>query len=237
MESKHLLPKYLQISELILEEIRGLQEGDKLTSELMLKENYQCSRSTIRSAIAYLIERGYLVSKQGIGNIVTIPMLREEVEPELSFTQDVDKKGLKHKTIIEKVDFLKSAFVANIFGVAADECFAVISRRRYVNDALAVLEDTYLLQSTFNLLNIEHVEQVGLYRALDDIGKSGEMSIKEKLTPIILNEEQCKIFEVNEPTPMMSVIRIGSNENGVFEYTVSITDSGILEFTRNMKRG
>lgn len=76
-----------------------------------------------------------------------------------------------------------------------------------------------------------------MYRALDDIGKSGEMSIKEKLTPIILNEEQCKIFEVNEPTPMMSVIRIGSNENGVFEYTVSITDSGILEFTRNMKRG
>ncbi|ADO50340.1 GntR family transcriptional regulator [[Enterobacter] lignolyticus] len=237
MESKHLLPKYLQVSELILEEIRGLQEGDKLTPELMLKEKYQCSRSTIRSAIAYLIERGYLVSKQGIGNIVTIPMLREEVEPTLSFTQDVDKKGLEHKTIIEKVDFIKSGFIANVFGIAADEEFAVISRRRYVNDYLAVLEDTYLLKSTFNLLDIGHVEQVGLYRALDDIGMTGEMSIKEKLTPIILNEEQSKIFDVNEPTPMMSVIRIGSNEHGVFEYTVSITDAGILEFTRNMRRG
>lgn len=237
MESKHLLPKYLQVSELILEEIRGLQEGDKLTPELMLKEKYQCSRSTIRSAIAYLIERGYLVSKQGIGNIVTIPMLREEVEPTLSFTQDVDKKGLEHKTIIEKVDFIRSGFIANVFGIAADEEFAVISRRRYVNDYLAVLEDTYLLKSTFNLLDIGHVEQVGLYRALDDIGMTGEMSIKEKLTPIILNEEQSKIFDVNEPTPMMSVIRIGSNEHGVFEYTVSITDAGILEFTRNMRRG
>lgn len=237
MESKHLLPKYLQVSELILEEIRGLQEGDKLTPELMLKEKYQCSRSTIRSAIAYLIERGYLVSKQGIGNIVTIPMLREEVEPTLSFTQDVDKKGLEHKTIIEKVDFIRSGFIANVFGIAADEEFAVISRRRYVNEYLAVLEDTYLLKSTFNLLDIGHVEQVGLYRALDDIGMTGEMSIKEKLTPIILNEEQSKIFDVNEPTPMMSVIRIGSNEHGVFEYTVSITDAGILEFTRNMRRG
>lgn len=237
MQSKHLLPKYVQISDLILDEIRGLNEGDKLTSELVLKERYQCSRSTIRSAIAHLIERGYLISKQGIGTIVTEPKLREDSEQSLSFTQEVDLKGLPHYTIIEDVKQLKSQSVADIFGVKSDSFFTVITRKRYVDQSLAVLEDTYLLSSLFEKLDIEHLGKVGLYKALDDIDFTGEMKIQEKLTPIILDDKQSETFGVNETTAMMSVLRIASISELVFEYTVSITDPTILEYTRNMKRG
>lgn len=235
--SNHLLPRYLQVAEEILKEIRELKEGDRLTSEVSLTARHDCSRSTIRSAIANLVERGYLVSKQGIGNIVTIPKMREYKEQHLSFTQEMTSRGLKHHTSIVNVATLAAPSVAEAFELDPTTSFVVFTRHRFIDDQLAVLEDSYIQEDLFNQIDKSFVERYGLYAALEKIGMTNSMSVTEKLNPIILNEEQSKVFNVNGTTAMMSVVRTAANEHGVFEYTVAITDPTILEFTRHLTRG
>lgn len=237
MESNNLIPKYVQIAELILLAIKTLNEGTKLSSEHELCSQFDVSRSTVRQAIGLLVKRGYLEPKQGIGNIITIPKMREYKEEHLSFTREMDSKGLKHKTIITSVETITDAHLADIFKLPHDTEFVALSRDRFINNKLAIVEVSNIQKTLLLNLDEQNIQECGLYAELDKTGITLAMSIEEKLKPVILNDEQLSKFSCEGPTAMMSVERIASNSNGIFEYTLAITNPNILEFTRNLTRG
>lgn len=59
-----------QVAESLLARIGGLPDGSRLPTELQLMEEYAVSRTTIRSAVSALVERGMLVRRQGMGTFV-----------------------------------------------------------------------------------------------------------------------------------------------------------------------
>lgn len=65
-------PRYILVKEEIERSIRDkeLLPGDKLTSEPMLAQTYNVSRSTLREAIKMLQKEGVLISKNGVGTYV-----------------------------------------------------------------------------------------------------------------------------------------------------------------------
>lgn len=74
-------PLYRQLSSLIEEQIRTrvLRAGDRLESELALAERYGVSRITVRQAIGDLVQRQFLVRKQGKGTFVSQPAVRHDL--------------------------------------------------------------------------------------------------------------------------------------------------------------
>lgn len=64
------LPIYLQIKNIMIEEIKDLKVNDPIPSECVLAENYDASRMTVRRAIDQLVDEGYLYRDAKRGTFV-----------------------------------------------------------------------------------------------------------------------------------------------------------------------
>ena len=76
------VPLYYQVATRLQELIeRGeLAVGSKLPNEVDLAERLGVSRPTMRHAINYLVERGMLFRKRGVGTQIVHPKVRRPVE-------------------------------------------------------------------------------------------------------------------------------------------------------------
>lgn len=64
------LPIYLQIKNIMIEEIKDLKVNYPIPSERVLAENYDASRMTVRRAIDELVDEGYLYRDAKRGTFV-----------------------------------------------------------------------------------------------------------------------------------------------------------------------
>ena len=73
------MPKYQRIAEWLQQKIADgtYGPGDKLPSEQELREQFDVSRQTVRSALAVLEEEGLIYGRQGSGNFVRDPTEEE----------------------------------------------------------------------------------------------------------------------------------------------------------------
>ena len=74
-------PLYLQLEEILRQEILSgsRREGDKLSTENELVEQYKVSRITVRRAVEELCEEGLVVRHPGKGTFVTGVVMRNDL--------------------------------------------------------------------------------------------------------------------------------------------------------------
>ncbi len=72
MLPSHSLPIYIQISEMLIRDIRAgrLQDGERLPPERDMAKQFGISVGTLRKALADLAEKGLLKRRQGSGNYI-----------------------------------------------------------------------------------------------------------------------------------------------------------------------
>jgi GntR family transcriptional regulator len=101
-------PLYAQTIEAMLELLTkgGLNAGDKLPTEAKLAQQLGISRSTLRVALGYLENRGYISRRTGIGTFVAAPVLSHDPE---GFLNPLDRL----ETILEYAE--RSGFEVSIF--------------------------------------------------------------------------------------------------------------------------
>ena len=76
------VPLYFQVAEQISEAIRrgDLTPGSRLDNEILLADRLGLSRPTVRQAIQYLVDKGLLVRKRGVGTQVVHGQVKRSVE-------------------------------------------------------------------------------------------------------------------------------------------------------------
>lgn len=76
------IPLYFQVAEQISEAIRrgDLIPGSRLDNEILLADRLGLSRPTVRQAIQYLVDKGLLVRKRGVGTQVVHGQVKRSVE-------------------------------------------------------------------------------------------------------------------------------------------------------------
>ena len=115
------VPLYFQVAEELQRLIRSdeLPAGSKLTNEIALADQLGVSRPTMRRAIQYLVDRGLLVRKRGVGTQV----VRSQVSRSLELTSlydDLQRAGREPRTKVLSADKVEAAeAVARSLGVAA----------------------------------------------------------------------------------------------------------------------
>src|SRR5262245_8981786 len=77
--------------------------GGRLANEVDLAERLGVSRPTMRKAIAYLVERGMLVRKRGVGTQIVQPKVRRPVELS-SLYDDLAKSGQVPSTVVRLLE-------------------------------------------------------------------------------------------------------------------------------------
>lgn len=142
MDATTALPKYIQISEMLIREIAAghLADGARLPPEREMAETLGISVGTLRKALGDLAEKGMLARVQGSGNYV------RQVPADASLyaffrLERLEGGGLPTATVLS-VDRLPKADVVPDFGAAQDA--HRIRRLRYLGADLIALEEIWL---------------------------------------------------------------------------------------------
>lgn len=93
------VPLYFQVAQELERRIMTgeIPAGTRLENEVVLAGRLGLSRPTLRQAIEYLVDRGMLVRKRGVGTQVVRPRVRRPVELS-SLYDDLDRVGEQPRT-------------------------------------------------------------------------------------------------------------------------------------------
>jgi GntR family transcriptional regulator len=91
------IPLHHKLKEILRQQIvtNQLSAHERLPSERELCDQYNISRTTVRRALADLLNEGLIYTTVGKGTYVAAPQMKEQLQPLSSFTEDITRRGLQ----------------------------------------------------------------------------------------------------------------------------------------------
>lgn len=165
------VPLYFQVAQELqrLIEHGELPAGSKLGNEIHLADDLGVSRPTMRRAIEYLVQRGLLVRKRGVGTQVVRAQVRRPLEL-TSLHDDLLGSGRRPRTRVLTLELLPAEEdVAAALGVPVGGDVVHLRRLRYADDEPIALMTNYLPPDLLDA-DVEELERRGLYDLLRAAG-------------------------------------------------------------------
>ena len=161
------VPLYFQVAQHLehLIESGELPTGARLENEIDLADQLGLSRPTMRRAIAYLVDRGLLVRKRGVGTQVAHAKVRRQVEL-TSLYDDLDKASRAPSTRV--LSFSREPLpeeLAPDLGLPAGSDVYAFERLRHADGEPLALMRNYVPAGLL-ALTAEDLEAHGLYNLL-----------------------------------------------------------------------
>jgi DNA-binding GntR family transcriptional regulator len=169
------VPLYFQVAQVIEAAILDgrLQPGTRFDNEVQLAEQLGLSRPTMRRAMQYLVDKGLLVRRRGIGTLVVQPKVRRPLGLS-SLYEDLASSGQKPTTTVLSLDVAPApAVVAQALGIAVDSPVTVLIRLRSAGGTPIARMANYLPHTIPGLadgLTREALETHGLYQVIRGLG-------------------------------------------------------------------
>jgi DNA-binding GntR family transcriptional regulator len=212
------VPLYYQVaSHLVgLIESETLPVGTRFENEVDLADQLGVSRPTMRRAMHYLVERGMVVRKRGVGTLVVHPRVRRTIELSSLF-DDLAKAGRRPVTVVRALDVVPAAGVAAELGVGEDEPIYHLERVRYADgEPLAILINS-IPTSVVNL-TIEDLTAHGLYNLLRAAGREPR-NATQVIGARIATAADARMLEERRGAALLTMARTAFDVNGrVVEY-------------------
>jgi GntR family transcriptional regulator len=133
IDHKSPVPLHAQAEALLRKMIEEPQfkNGEFLPNEVDLAKKLGISRNTIRQSLNKLVFEGLLVRKKGVGTTVADRSVSSKVTNWLSFTQEMEAKGLVPETFEIQVSWvLPIPEVCQVFGIPANREILKLVRLR-----------------------------------------------------------------------------------------------------------
>jgi DNA-binding GntR family transcriptional regulator len=165
------VPLYYQVAQVLEQAIEAgeLTPGQRLDNEIALAESLGLSRPTMRRAIQYLVDRGLLVRKRGVGTQVVHRAVRRPIEL-TSLYDDLATEGRNPRTDVLRLEEIPASDnLAHVLGVPAGTPVLAMERLRYADDApLAVLRN--YLPAGMVTITEQGLRDTGLYQTMRSVG-------------------------------------------------------------------
>ena len=213
---------------------------EMLPSENTLIQEYDCSRNTVRRAIADLVTDGYVQSMQGKGVLVIYqPALQTSftIGGIESFKESAVRNNLKSETkVIHFAELVVDQKIAQKTGFNIGDEIYYLQRLHYLDGKALILNHNYFLKSVAVDLTVEIAEK-SIYDYLENtlgvnIVTSRRIMTVEKMTQI---DE--KYLDLGDYNCMAVVSSQTYNSDGVmFEFTQSRHRPDYFSFQDNAIR-
>ncbi len=171
------VPLYFQVATRLQQLIEDgeMPVGGRLQNEVELATRLGVSRPTMRRAIQYLVERGMLVRKRGVGTQIVHPKVRRPVELS-SLYDDLAKSGQQPHTEIRLFEIKPAPdYIADALGVPDGTEIAWFERLRHAGgEPLAIMHNAVPVDVL--PLRREDLETRGLYELLRAAGRVPRMA-------------------------------------------------------------
>src|SRR5208283_2099835 len=181
--------------------------ADVLPGERELSRMFEVSRTTLRRAIAGLIEEGVLVHRHGAGTFVR--RSQTHVEQPLSrltsFTEDMRLRGLAASSkVIERGAFLPTPEESMMLDIALSETVFRLSRLRLADGVPMAIE-----RAAVPVRFLGSAEGVGhsLYAALEAAGFRPVRAV-QRLRAVLVGAAEAALLEIPEGSPALDIHRV-----------------------------
>ena len=165
------IPIYFQVATQLQKLIESdvIPVGTRFENEVDLAERLGVSRPTMRRAMQYLVERGMVVRKRGVGTQVVHPKVRRTIELS-SLYDDLAKSGRAPSTVVRSFTIAPAAMgVAAELGITEGDDVSHFERVRYADgEPLAIMTNS--IPCSVVKLDRESLEKHGLYNLLRAAG-------------------------------------------------------------------
>jgi DNA-binding GntR family transcriptional regulator len=208
------VPMYYQVAQQLEHAIEAgeLAPGARLDGELALASQLGVSRPTLRRAIEYLVDRGYLVRRRAVGTQVVHPKVRRPVEL-TSLYDDLSASRKDPRTTVLSLERVQATDrVAHALGLEDGVEVVAMERLRYADDQpLAIMRNW--LPVGLVALEREQLERTGLYQLMRSAGinlhlASQTVGARGASTP------EARLLQAHKGEPLLTMSRTTYNENG-----------------------
>lgn len=208
------VPLYFQVAQQIESMIdQGeLPPGSRLDNEIQLADQTGLSRPTMRQAIQYLVDKGLLVRKRGVGTQVVHGMVKRPVALS-SLYDDLSHANQKPGTEVLSVET-----------VAADDAVAVALRltpghavvhlqrvRSAQGEPLAIMHNW--LPTGLTELTPERLERHGLYELLRSAGVNMRVA-NQRIGARAATAHEARLLHEKRGAPLLTMSRTTYDDNG-----------------------
>jgi DNA-binding GntR family transcriptional regulator len=225
------IPLYFQVATKLQELIENgeLPVGTRLENEVDLADQLRVSRPTLRRAIQYLVERGMLVRKRGVGTQVVHPKVRRPVEL-TSLYDDLAKAGRSPRTEILAFDVIPASdTVASALGVADGTEVTWIERIRYAGEEPLALMHNAVPVHVLRPRREELAER-GLYELLREVGSAPRIA-NEVIGARAATAAEARILGETRGAPLLTMSRTAWDATGrAVEYGSHIYRASLYSF-------
>jgi GntR family transcriptional regulator len=208
------VPMYYQVAQQLEHAIETgeLPPGTRLDSELALATQLGVSRPTLRRAIEYLVDRGYLVRRRAVGTQVVHPKVRRPVELS-SLYDDLTASRKDPRTKVLSLEAAPASDrVAHALGLEDGTDVLAIERLRYADGQPLAIMRNWLPLGLVDL-DAGRLEGAGLYQLMRSAGitlhlASQTIGARGASTP------EAKLLHAVKGEPLLTMERTTYNENG-----------------------
>ena len=225
MVSDNKIPRHLFIQQDLLKKIQSGEyaQGQLIPKESELTDIYQVSRPTVRQAIQFLVNDGFLERRKRRGTIVKQQKINQEFTHIIeSYDSEMNRKGLHPttKVLTFKVDKATSE-IANHLAINELDAIYKLVRLRYAENKPIVLVTTYLpVKLLPNFLHNDFKHQK-LYSVLEKMNLP-IVQIRRKLDVLKCDETTSDLLDIEEGDPIFYFHSVGySHDRTPIEYSIS----------------
>ena len=226
-------PLYYQLAEIILSEIenKNLKENDKLLTEREYAKKYELSRATVRQALAYLEEKGYVYKIQGCGTLVSSKVIQQKLLKVYSFTEEMKKLGkLPESKILSLKKISNNEKIAKELNLTIEDEIFELERLRMADKEIIMYEQTYMPVKKMPNLSKKELLISPLYDIIQSKYKINFNKVLERFSVFKADKNIADILQVNKNSPLIKLQRWTYSGMEIIEYTVSLVRGDRFEF-------
>jgi GntR family transcriptional regulator len=208
------VPMYYQVAQQLEQAIESgeLPPGSQLDGELALADQLGVSRPTLRRAIEYLVDRGYLIRRRAVGTQVVHPKVRRPME----LTSLYDDLATSHKDPRTRVLSLQTVpatdAVAHALGLEEGGTVLALERLRYAGDKpLAVMRNW--IPAGLMELDAERLERTGLYQLMRAAGVRLHLA-SQTIGARAASVAEARLLQAGKGEPLLTMQRTTYSDAG-----------------------
>lgn len=220
------IPLYFQLETLILEEIENgtYPVGSMIPTEKELSQMFDVSRTTVRQAIADLVQKERLYRTKSKGTFVAHPKTSQDfMHTILSYDEDVRAAGRTPGTEVLELNVVElPQDVAYAMEMAPGSKAVYLYRKRTVDDAPFVRVETYLPYEQCSFLLEHDFAKESLYDVLSHSVQTHIVKIVRTCEAHSANTEDAEVLGIKRGRPIHFFNSIGYNQAGeIIEYSLA----------------
>jgi DNA-binding GntR family transcriptional regulator len=208
------VPMYYQVAQQLEEAIESgeLPPGSRLDGELALAEQLGVSRPTLRRAIEYLVERGYLVRRRAVGTQVVHPKVRRPMELSSLYDDLTTSRKNPRTKVLSIARVQASDAVAHALGLEEGTEVLALERLRYADDQPLAIMSNWLPDGLVEL-DHERLERAGLYQLMRAAGVRLHLA-SQTIGARGATSAEARLLDAHKGEPLLTMQRTTYNESG-----------------------